>query len=617
VIVIAAVLAAAATLQVRTAAGQTKALSPREGVGSRVKHELWNSWERARQGTKTFVARKIYRPMLDGFRRQATHAGELYRKYGSGQELDATNFRWSVLETLFTKGEFFASFGHPVHRGAVEVHGPVIQDASLLDRIRQQRHTFGGSLLRYGRSRPARQITVSAMPSISGMSFPQLSANSILSLMYIHLRLAKEGMPQLFNTGEGGPKLHLALLAGDANALREEVLQWGYQTGQIKPGSHTEARVAVFIDSLMRARDQLFREFSAADLGQAQIVAQFGTALNGIRGEQHHIDWSKLEQIGRNPHVAMVQYKLKQASKRGARLDKAKVDDLTAAMREIDLKADSKDAKSPELNPEMESKEALAGLILKTRQATGKPVSIKFGLGDVADAYQLMSYLKQRGALPDHIQLDGRGLELSPGSGNAPPMGNTSLPINEATIAMDAILKKLRIRDRVYVEATGDIQLPADGVEKLALGADGISAARLWLGMGLGCAKVKACAAGSCPYGIASRSGQIFAMSLDPNVIARKGFAAAKSWYLAYTEKLAETGSANWTQFRQNAGLARRSSRIVKADDRGVVTLRSYYAPERVAEFLDPAFTRREIETFVYGAAPERASPPAARDALP
>ena len=42
-------------------------------------------------------------------------------------------------------------------------------------------------------------------------------------------------------------------------------------------------------------------------MGNAQIVAQFGSALNGIRGDNHRIDWAKLRGIGANPAIAMVQ----------------------------------------------------------------------------------------------------------------------------------------------------------------------------------------------------------------------------------------------------------------------------------------------------------------------
>jgi glutamate synthase domain-containing protein 2 len=563
----------------------------------RLKSWSWHQYERMAQGSKRVFSRRLYRPLLNGFRATMTHSGELFRKYLSGRDMDANGFRWGVVEGLFKKGKFKGSFGHVVHPGSVEITSPVIQDINAVDAIRSQTYRVA----HYARRLPWAKTSgpvVSAMPSISGMSFPQLSASSVLALTYMHLKMAKSGIPQLFNTGEGGPRFHLALLAGDAVALKAEVLQWGHKTGALVEGSHAEAKVAVFIEKLMAGRKKLFAEFSPADLDKAQIVAQFGTALNGIRGENYRIDWGKLKKVGRNPRVAMVQFKLKQAAKRGAHLDKSKVDPITAAMREISP-ADT--SVSPPINPEMSSPEAIANLVKKARRTTGKPVSLKFGVGEVESTYRLLAYLKEHNALPDHIQLDGRGKGFSPGSGNAPPAGSTSLPINEATIVVNALLTKLGVRNRVFLEATGDVLLPGDGVEKLALGADGIGAARLYMGMGLGCAKVKLCAAGGCPYGIASRSGSVFAMSLDPAVIGPQGYRAAASWYADFATKIAETGAPDWRQFRNTNGLQQQDNQVRKADDRGTVKLRSYYSPERVYDLLDGAMSRPEIDRIVFG----------------
>lgn len=564
----------------------------------RLRSWSWHQYERLAQGSKTILARRVYRPVLNGFRGAMTHGGEIFRKYLGGREMDANSFRWGILEGLFKKGKFHGSFGHVVHPGSIEIMSPVIQDLSAVETIRSQTFRVAPAASRLPWARKSAGPVISAMPTISGMSFPQLSAPSVLALTYMHLKMAKAGFPQLFNTGEGGPRFHLALLAGDAAALKTEVLSWGHKTGALVEGSHAEARVGVFIEKLMAGRKKLFAEFSPSDLDKAQIVAQFGTALNGIRGENYRIDWGKLKTIGRNPHVAMVQFKLKQAAKRGAHLDKSKVDPITAAMREI---SPTDTSVSPPINPEMSSPEAIANLVIKARKTTGKPVSLKFGVGDVADTHRLLSYLDQHGALPDHIQLDGRGKGFSPGSGNAPPGGSTSLPVNEAIIVVDALLKQLGARGRVFLEATGDVQLPGDGVEKLALGADGIAAARLYMGMGLGCAKVKACAGGGCPYGIASRSSSVFAMSLDPAIIGPQGYKAAEAWYGDFTTKIAETGARDWRQFRLTHGLQQHDNQVRKADDRGTMKLRSYYSPERVYDLLDGVLSRAEIDSMVFG----------------
>lgn len=541
---------------------------------------------KVRYGLKTFAARRLYRPLLGGFRFVMTHAGEIYRKYVSGQEMDRHSFRWHVLENLHKEGDFRGSFGHPVHEGGVEVESPVIFPEGSLDSLRGQTLSVGGARL-------------SPMLSISGMSYPQLSAQSHLSLLYIHLKLAKElGVRQFYNTGEGGPFMHLALMEGDRALVKERIISWNKENSQFGDGSWEEAKVDHFVDQLMAKREQVLSEFGPLDLAKAQIVAQFGSALNGIRAADGRVDFNKLRAVGESPYVAMIQYKLKQAAKRGAKVDPRKVDAIVAAFREIPR---DRPFKSPELNPDFSSYEDIAKLLKATRVLTGKPVSLKFGVGSAKDLLDFFSFLKAADALPDHVQIDGRGMDFSPGSGNAPPGANTSLPSNEAVIVMDAILKKLGIRDRIVVEATGDVLLPIDGVEKLALGADCVSGARTWLGMGLGCAMVRTCANGNCPYGIASKGNSLVGLSLDPAVIGPKGYQAAANWYKSYAQTLAETGTKDWRQFRKGNGLASKSAVLRVQIGGKVVTLDQHFDEEYVANLLRGALTPEEAAKFVFG----------------
>jgi glutamate synthase domain-containing protein 2 len=537
-------------------------------------------------GAKAALARGFYRPLLDAFRFVMTHAGELYRKYISGQEMDRHSFRWHVLENLHKEGDFRGSFGHPVHEMNVEVESPVIFREGALEALRSEQFSLGGARL-------------SSMLSISGMSYPQLSAQSHLSLMYIHLRLAKElGVRQFYNTGEGGPYMHLALLEGNRELVKERIIAWNKENKQFQSGSWDEAKVDQFVDQLMAKRDEIFKGFTQQDLEKAQIVAQFGSALNGIRDAQARVDFEKLRAIGASPYVAMIQYKLKQAAKRGAKVDARKIDAVVAAFR--DLPRDGH-AKSPELNPDFASYADIAKLILATKSVTHKPVSLKFGVGSAKDVLDFFQYLKSAGALPDHLQIDGRGADFSPGSGNAPPGANTSLPSNEAIIVIDAVLKKLGIRDRILVEATGDVLLPVDGVEKLALGADCISGARTWMGMGLGCAMVRTCANGNCPYGIASRADSLVGLGLDPAVIGPKGYQAAANWYKTFAQTLAEAGAGDWRDFRKDNGLGSRSAALRIQIGGKMVTLDEHFDEEYVANLLRGALTPEEVARYVFG----------------
>ncbi len=543
-------------------------------------------WLKAKFLVKAAVAKVFFRPALNFFRTVMTHGGELWRKYMTGQPQGKHDWRWSVLEGLHKEGDFRGSFGHAVYDGQPEVASPVIFPQPNLEKIRVSKHRIGN-------------IEMSAMAGISGMSFPQLSAQSHLSLLYIHLKLAKEtGARALYNTGEGGPGFALAVLEGDADKAKRELIAWNLANNQFKEGDKAEAEIVMLVDALMKKRDKLFAEFTPEDLAKAQVVAQYGSALNGIRGVDSLVDFDKLRKTAASPFVAMTQFKLKQAAKRGAKVDPKKVDSIVAALREIRR---DQPFKSPEIVPDLDSYESIAALIKAARVVTKKPVSLKFGVGDAEDLLAFLKFLKGADALPDHIQLDGRGDDFSPGSGNAPPGANTSLPGNEAIIVADAILKKLGIRDRVFLEATGDLMLPTEGIEKLALGADGISGARLWLGMGLGCAKVKACANGNCPYGIASKSNSLVGLGLDPEVVAPKGAAAAANWHKTFVQQLAEAGLEDWRDARGQLGLGTGSARVRIKSGPKTVPLDRFYSPEYVSDLLRGALTRAEVDRLVFG----------------
>lgn len=543
-------------------------------------------WLKAKFLVKAALSRAVYRPALNAFRYVMTHAGELYRKYISGQPQGKHDWRWSVLEKLHKEGDFRGSFGHAVYDASPEVASPVIFPATALAGLNAAKHVVGG-------------VEFSPMAGISGMSFPQLSAQSHLSLIYIHLKLAKEqGTRTLYNTGEGGPGFALAVLEGDADKAKRELIAWNIANGQFKDGAKAEAEIVMLVDALMKKRDKLFSDFSADDVARAQVVAQFGSAMNGIRGADSRVDFDKLRRVAASPFVAMTQFKLKQAAKRGAKVDPRKVDHIVAALREIPR---DKPFKSPETMPDLDSYESIAALIKAARVVTKKPVSVKFGVGDAKDLLDFLRFLKGANALPDHIQLDGRGDDFSPGSGNAPPGANTSLPANEAIIVADAVMKKLGIREKIFLEATGDLMLPTEGIEKLALGADGISGARLWMGMGLGCAKVLACANGNCPYGIASKSNSLVGLGLDPEAVAPKGHAAAANWQKSFVQQLAETGLTDWRAARVLLGLASGSSRLRIKDGPKTVPLDRYYSPEYVTDLLRGALTRAEVDRLVFG----------------
>ena len=529
--------------------------------------------------------------------------GNIYRAYLSGREMDRNNSRWWFLKSLHSHAKdgkpnasIVGAFGSAVHPGTFEVMSPVIPPGKL-ELVKSQKIEIGGLVAPHVEL-VVRPI-VNALDSISGMSFPQLTGRSHLTLLYIHLKLAKErGLRALYNTGEGGPGFALSMLEGDREKLLDAAVRWNIENGRMQPGSWKEAELVAEIDEYMALRNKLFAEFTPEDLKLAQVVAQFGSALNGVRDENNRVGYSKLAEIAASPFIVMTQYKFKQAAKRGSKVDPKKVTDLVAAFRDLH---EGKNVKSPDVNPDFATWEEIAAMVIATREITRKPVSLKFAIGDVEDARDFLMFLRGAGALPDHIQLDGRGVDFSPGSGNAPPDANTSHPADEALIATHAILKQLGVREKLLLDATGDIRLPSEGVKMLALGGDMISMARGWMVKALGCALVRACNSGACPYGIAA--GGFFNRVLDPLEKGPQGFAAAADWADSYARKIAEIKKAKgWLQLWKDFGLeASGRSLRQQGEDGRTWSLRGTYKKDWANDLLGDIMSPQGVDKHVYG----------------
>jgi glutamate synthase domain-containing protein 2 len=557
---------------------------------------------RFEETTKRQFARHVYRPILIGGREMMKELGAIWRAYISKSTMDLAALRWSWVEGLFEHGKDESSYGSAAMPGLVTVLSKITSPSpEALTAFQKSTRNVGRDLIfPNGDILPIKPFELSPMISQSGMSYPQLSANAILSLLYIHLSLAKEGIRYVYNTGEGGPSFHMALL--DPTTSKEElssaVARYAIESGMMKPYSLRHAAIEEAVERIVEDRNKLFAEFTPADIAKAQIVGQLGPALNGARTKDDHLDLNMLAKWAEKPFYAGTQFKLKQAAKKGAKVNASKVGAVTAYLRKI---MPNKAVEAPELSVEWSNVESLATVIVATKMVTKKPVSLKFAVGQAQEIYDMLEYLRDAGALPDHIQLDGSGYVRQPGSGNAPVMDNTSLNITTATIAVDAILKKLGIRDQIYLEATGDIITPAEAMMNMSLGADGVAAARLWMGMGVGCALVQKCATGQCYYGIASGDGKIFSEGLDPHVVGPKGAKAAQYWFSSYSRLILESGATGDQPFRKQMGLNNPYNTVKIRGDRQLESLKDVFTSQEVVTSLQGRISETEVEALVYG----------------
>ncbi len=545
----------------------------------------------------------VYRPALEKGRAAVVAFGRIWQTYVSGKTSDLAAVRWKWVTGLFKNGADIGSFGHTQIEGLAarlaKTHPPSLEQVA---QYRKSIRKVGNSVeLGDGQKAEITPYELSPMISVSGMSYPQLSVNAVLSLLYTHVSLAKKGIRYTFNTGEGGPLLHLFLLNKSAKAkeLASAVTRYAIDAGFAK-SKFRQAEIEVAVERIIKERDELFKDFSQEDLNKAQIIAQIGSALNGVRDKEERIRFAQLMAWAKNPFYAGTQLKLGQAAKKGAKVDASKMSPLAVFLRDV---SHGKAVIAPDMSIEWESLEALAETILIIKFLTGKPVSIKMPIGNAEETYQMMEYLSKMNALPDSIQLDGSGFVRAPGSGNAPFIGNTNYNILTSIMLMDVILKDLGIREKIFVESTGDIITSDEALIHKSLGADGVAAARLWLGMGVGCTLIMNCATGKCYNGIASPDSSLFSKGLDPKKVAPRGTNAAEAWYLYSTRGELESRK-DWnetTPFRTQTSLLDPDNPMRIRTQFGMSPLSEIFHLDEIIVALRHRVPEDKIKTYLSG----------------
>jgi glutamate synthase domain-containing protein 2 len=204
------------------------------------------------------------------------------------------------------------------------------------------------------------------------------------------------------------------------------------------------------------------------------------------------------------PHVNAVTVKLSQGAKPGGGgiLPAAKVTREIATIRNIPF---GKECHSPERFSEFDDVPSMLAWIAMLQRETGKPVGLKFCLGDKRFVQELIDNL--RGTAddvgPDYIILDGS----EGGTGAAPPTlaDNMGTPIRQSLPWLDNQLRAAGLRDRIRIVAAGRFALASEVAFGLAMGADYVNIARGFM-LAMGCIQAQECHTNHCPTGITTHS---------------------------------------------------------------------------------------------------------------
>jgi glutamate synthase domain-containing protein 2 len=246
--------------------------------------------------------------------------------------------------------------------------------------------------------------------------------------------------------------------------------------------------------------------------GGGDIVMQIGTAKYGARDEHGALSDARLREIAAYPQVKMFEVKLSQGAKpgKGGILPGNKVTREIAEIRGI---TEGQDSISPNRHRDIGNISELGAFVAHVREVTGKPVGVKFVVGDprfIDDWFG--DCVDHPEHCPDYVQVDGG--EGGTGAAPAPLADYVGLPITQALPYVAAIRDEHGLNGRIRIIASGKLITPDKVAWALCMGADFVSSARGFM-FSLGCIQAMKCGSGKCPTGVTAVDPRLIA-GLDP-----------------------------------------------------------------------------------------------------
>lgn len=206
------------------------------------------------------------------------------------------------------------------------------------------------------------------------------------------------------------------------------------------------------------------------------------------------------------PEVKMIEIKFSQGAKpgHGGILPAKKNTEEIAKIRSVEpfTRVDS-----PPSHDAFSNFEEMISFIQKVRELSeGKPIGIKFCVGDNEEIEEMIKAFAEVNNYPDFISVDGG----EGGTGSAPlEFSNyVGTPLLEGLAFVDKTLKKYKLRNDIKIIASGKAIDAFDIVKYKGLGADVIGMARSFM-LSLGCIQARECNLDTCPVGVATQDDDL------------------------------------------------------------------------------------------------------------
>lgn len=238
------------------------------------------------------------------------------------------------------------------------------------------------------------------------------------------------------------------------------------------------------------------------------LIWQIGTgyfSARSIDGKFSDIEFEKRAKISQ---VKMIELKLSQGAKpgHGGILPAAKINAEIAAIRGVPM---GRDVLSPPSHSAFSTPIEMMHFIKRLRDLSGgKPVGVKLCVGKRREFLSICKAIIKTGIAPDYFSVDGG----EGGTGAAPLefSNHMGTPGIEGLIFVHNSLVGFGLRDKIRVLTSGKVTTGFGLIKRLALGADGISAARAFM-LSLGCIQALRCNSNHCPTGVATQDKNLVA----------------------------------------------------------------------------------------------------------
>ncbi|SNY93608.1 Glutamate synthase domain-containing protein 2 [Cohaesibacter sp. ES.047] len=232
------------------------------------------------------------------------------------------------------------------------------------------------------------------------------------------------------------------------------------------------------------------------------MVWELGSGYFGARDKDGHFDPELFRHNASHDAVKMTEIKLSQGAKpgHGGLLPAAKVTEEIAKIRNVPV---HQDCLSPRGHSAFSTPIEMLEFAAHMRDLSGgKPVGLKFCVGQPHEPFAIIKAILKTGITPDFIVVDGG----EGGTGAAPLELSdwVGMPLSEGLVLMRNALVGAGLKGKIRLAASGKVYSGMGLARNIAQGADWCNAARAFM-FSIGCIQAQRCHLGTCPTGVTAQ----------------------------------------------------------------------------------------------------------------